>query len=406
MNSAVPKLRADFPIFAVKPDWAYLDTAATSQVPQQILDTIAEYHCAYRAPVHRGLYREALRATQGYEDARAKIAKYIGAAHPHEVVFTAGATASSNMLTYSLEHSIDWHEGDEIVTTVMEHHSSLIPLQELAKRKKLVLKHIPLSHGEVLAYESVPGIITKRTRLVSVMLASNVLGTLNEVARIAEYAHAVGAVMISDATAAVGHVPVSVVDAGLDCMYFSGHKMCGPTGIGVLYATTAMLEWLHPGFFGGGMIEHTSLTDASWAPVPHKFEAGTPNIVGAIGLGAAFEYLQENDMGEITQYIQALVTRAIDALSHLAGVTVYAALPEHNVGIVSFTVAGVHPHDVAEIAARHDVAVRAGHHCAMPLHAALGVSATLRASFYLYNTMADIDALVASVREAQRIFAR
>jgi cysteine desulfurase/selenocysteine lyase len=402
MPSTIKKIRTDFPIFTVNPDWAYLDTSATSHMPQTVLDAMAAYHCGYRASVHRGMYKEAVRATEAFEGARVAVAGFIGA-NPDEIVFTAGATASSNMLAYALEHSFDWHEGDEIVTTIMEHHASLVPLQELAKRKKLVLKHIPLK-GYALDYKAAEALITNRTKLVSVMLASNVLGTINNVARIAKAAHDVGAIMVCDATAAVGHLPVSVHKLAVDFMYFSGHKMCGPTGVGVLYGTRAMLEWLHPSMYGGAMIESVSRTDATWTTSPQKFEPGTPNVAGVIGFGAAVEYLTLHTMQDARRYVEALMTVAYDALVSVNGVHVYAAKPEKNVGVLSFTVDGVHPHDMAEVAASEDVAVRAGHHCAMPLHTALGVPATVRASLYLYSTKRDIDALITSIKHAQRIF--
>jgi cysteine desulfurase / selenocysteine lyase len=406
VNSHIPTCRADFPIFSAKPDWAYLDSAATSHLPQQVLDRIAEYQCGYYAPVHRGLYREAVRATDEYERARATIAKLIGAHDSHEIIFTAGATASSNMLVYALEHSIVWQPGDEVVVSIMEHHTSLVPLQELARRKGLVIKYIPLSEGFVLNYDIAEALITERTRLVSVMLASNVLGTINDIVRIAARAHAVGALMVSDATAAVGHIPVSVGALGVDCLYFSGHKMCGPTGIGVLYATSALLAWLNPSFFGGGMVSNVTQDHATWVEGPAKFEAGTPNSMGAIGLGAAAEYLLAHEVSEIARYVSTLVTLTRETLAQSDGVRLYAAEVERNVGVVSFSVEGIHPHDLAEIAARHNVAIRAGHHCAIPLHAALGAHATARASMYLYTTKADIDALGASIRHARTLFGR
>lgn len=403
MTSNIKKLRTDFPVFTTKPDWAYLDTSATSHMPQSVMDAMAEYHCAYRAPVHRGMYKEAVRATEAYEGARARVAKFIDA-QPEEVIFTSGATGSSNMLAYALEQSIDWVAGDEIVTTVMEHHSALIPLQELAKRKKLVLKSIPLNKTYALDYNKAETLITNRTKLVSVVLASNVLGTVNDVARISELARAVGALLISDATAAAGHLPLSAQKLGVDFLYFSGHKMCGPSGIGVLWGAKQKLDWLCPGFFGGGMVEEVTPLSATWATVPHKFEPGTPNIAGAIGLGAAVEYLTDHRVADIRTYVEALVTVAQAALKKIPGVRVFSAKPSKNVGVVSFTVDGVHSHDIAEIAARQGVALRAGHHCALPLHDALGVNATVRASFYLYNTKQDVDALVHSIAEAQRIF--
>lgn len=404
MTANISKIRREFPVFAVKPDWVYLDTSATAQVPQHVLDALAEYHCAYRASVHRGLYKEAVRATEAYEGARAKVAAFIGAASARDVIFTANATSSSNMLIASIERMKLFRAGDGIVTTVAEHHSSFLPLQDLAVRKRLTLHSIPLTDGYDLEYRRAEELITRRTKLVSVMLASNVVGTIYDVGRIAKRAHAVGALMIVDATAAVGHMPFSVHGLGADFVYFSGHKMCGPTGVGVLYGTQKNLEALPPSMFGGGMVETVTQRHTTWAGVPYRFEAGTPNIAGVIGLGAAVEYLTERNVADIRTYVEALLVRARDALADVPGVTVYAAEPGRNVGILSFTVKGVHPHDVAEVLARRGVAVRAGHHCAVPLHRFLGLTATVRASFYLYNTKHDIDALIEGIKRTQRLF--
>ncbi len=404
MVKRLERIRRDFPAFVAKPDWVYLDTAATSQMPQSVMDALSAYHCAYRAPVHRGLYREAVRATDLYEGARASVAQFIGAAHPDEVVFTAGATHASNLLTYALERSLRLREGDEIVTTVMEHHSSLVPLQQLAARRGLTLTVVPMLPDRTLDYLAAERAITKRTKIVSVMLASNVLGTINDVARIAARAHKFGARVVSDMTAAVGHLPVDVRALGVDFAYFSGHKMCGPTGIGVLYGARKQLAELEPSCFGGGMVEHVTTQYATWVHGSGRFEAGTPNVAGAIGLGAAAEYLRARDLSYVRTYLEALVVRALDALGKERGITLYAAPPDRNVGIVSFTLKGVHAHDVAEVAARKGVALRAGHHCALPLHAALGVPATVRASFYLYNVLPDIDRLVERIERTRRVF--
>jgi cysteine desulfurase / selenocysteine lyase len=404
MTTNIHRLRKDFPIFAAKPTWSFLDTAATAQLPQQVIDAVAEYQCAYRAPVHRGLYREAVRATAVYEDARKRIASFIKATGPAEIIFTSGATGSSNMLVSMFEHTYAWAPGDEIVTTVMEHHSALVPLQEFAKRRRLKLKYIPLAKGYALDYSMLDTLITSRTRLVSVMLASNVLGTVNDVKKIAKRAHAVGALMVSDMTAGVGHLPVSVRALEVDFAYFSGHKFCGPTGIGVLWGTRALLNTLEPGSYGGGMIREVTEGGATWVEGVDRFEPGTPSIAGAIGMGASVDYLSAHDLRDIHRYVQALTKILTGALANIPGVRIFSAPPTKNVGIVSFVVEGVHPHDLAEIAARHGVAIRAGHHCAMPLHTALGVTATARASLYLYNTKADIDALVEAIQSAQKLF--
>lgn len=408
---------SDFP--SLKREQVYLDTAATSLTPEPVLRSMEEYYREYRASTHRGLYASAERATEAYEKARADVALFIS--HPvqnnrrsttlrpfrcataDEIVFTSGATSASNMLIYMLEHSLDLVAGDEIVTTVMEHHASLIPLQELAKRKGLVLKHIPLD-GICFDYKNAETLITERTKVVSVLLASNVLGTVNDVARIAKKAHAVGAVMVVDGTAAVGHMPVNVRELDCDFLYFSGHKMCGPTGIGVLYGKRAMLETLKPGMYGGGIVDAVTLETARYTDIPQRFEPGTPNIAGVIGLGAAVEYLSTIGVDHIREHARELTSYAQKTLGALHGVTMHSAPPEHNIGIVSFTLEGVHPHDIAQVCADRGVAIRAGHHCAMPLHAELGVSATARASFYLYNIKDDVDALALSVSAALNVF--
>jgi cysteine desulfurase/selenocysteine lyase len=405
MNTMMKKIRSDFPIFHAKPDWTYLDNAATAQVPQVVIDAISQYHYAYRAPVHRGLYKEAVRVTEVYEESRALMARFLNASCADEIIFTSGATGASNMLVYMLEHSVGFQPGDEIITTPMEHHSALIPLQQLALRKNLALKYIPLHSGFTLRYADSATIFSDRTRIVSVTLASNVTGVINNVRRFARMAHAQGALVLCDATAVAGHRRIDVRELEVDFLYFSGHKMCGPTGVGVLYGKREQLERLQPGYFGGGIVEEVTRQHAEWTVVPHRFEAGTPNISGVIGLGSAVTYLEMRNLGVISEYVQALVARAQAELGAIPGVHLFSAKPERNVGIVSFVLEGVHPHDVAEIASRHNVAIRAGHHCALPFHEELGVSATVRASFYLYNTMRDVEVLVRAVKDARKIFA-
>lgn len=402
-------IKKDFPIFDKGRSFvnlAYLDTAATSQTPQVVLDAMDAYYTKFRANIHRGLYEVGEDASKAYDDARAKVARFIGA-ESHEVIFTAGATASSNMLVSMLEYSGIVKEGDEIVTTAMEHHASLIPLQELAKRHDLDLKHLPLAEDSVeLDYSVVEKFITNKTKIVSVMLASNVTGVINDVTRIAEVAHRVGALVICDATAAVGHMSVDVKTLGADFVYFSGHKMCGPTGIGVLWGRADVLKKLQPGVYGGGIVEEVTLARATYRGIPERFEAGTPNIAGAIGLGAAVDYLGKVGLENIHEHKNALTALAIKRLEEVSGVRVIAEYDVmKNVGIVSFTVEGIHPHDVADILGKEGVAIRAGHHCAMPLVTdALGLSSVARASFYFYNTTEDIDALVRGIKKAQEIF--
>lgn len=410
-------IKTDFPFFSEGgKDTVYLDSAASSQTPRVVLEAMNAYYMKFRANVHRGLYESSEAASIAYEDARGKVARFIGV-NPHEVVFTAGATMSSNILMLMLEYSsfprvplgfqggpLELEKGDEVVTTVSEHHGSIIPLQELARRNSLILKHIPVQ-GLALDWGVADKLITEKTKIVSVMLASNVTGAIYDVARIAKMAHEVGALVICDATAAVGHTPVDVNELGVDFLYFSGHKMCGPTGIGVLWGRGAVLEKLAPGFYGGGSIEEVTLAQATSAGVPERFEAGTPNIAGAIGLGAAVDYLERVGMEQVRTHMVELTREAITRFKEISGVRLIAEDDaSKNIGIVSFLVEGVHPHDVADILGREGVAVRAGHHCAMPLHTFLGVPATVRTSFYLYNTREDIDALVAGIKKVKEVF--
>ncbi len=393
-------IRNDF--MSLKDGLVYLDSAATSLTPEPVLEAMNEYYRNYRANVHRGLYAEAERATERYEEARKNIAAFIGAT-ADEVIFTSSATAASNMLVYALEHTLELQEGDEIVTTVMEHHAMLLPLQELAKRNGLVVKYAQLTKDFALDLEDLRELITEKTRIVAVTGASNVTG---RVACVPEDTLTTGArpVIVRDMTACVGHMPVNMSALDADFAFFSGHKMCGPTGTGVLYGKKEWLDKLRPGYFGGGMVDSVTLDEATYHVGVPGFEAGTANVGGVIGLGAAVSYLTRIGMDEIRAHVEGLTNYAFEKLGALEGVTLYAAPPEVNVGIVSLTLVGVHPHDVAEIAGQHNVAVRAGHHCALPLHNALGVVATTRASFYLYNTRDDIDALVEAVNDARRTF--
>ena len=404
MHNVFEHIKKDFPVLR-SGELAYLDTAATSQTPQSVIDAVSDYYTNYRASIHRGLYPVAEKATQEYEKARESVAEFIHA-DADEVIFTAGATASSNMLVYALENTFDLQEGDEIVISITEHHASIVPLQEFARRKKLVMKYIPLANNFELDYNKAAELITERTKIVSVMLASNVLGTIHDISKIVALGHKVGAIVISDATAAVGHIPVDVHHLGVDFLYFSGHKICGPTGIGVLYGKKERLNSLYPGFFGGSMIDVVEKDRATWADDISRFEAGTSNIAGVIGLAAAVTYLE--DIGgtkAIHSIVADLVEYAMQELKKIEGLTVYVeADVRKNTGIVSFTIDGIHPHDIAQIAGQNNVAIRAGHHCAMPLIEELGLSATARMSLYFYNTKNDVDRLILSLQKAVKTF--
>lgn len=400
----IQKIRKDFPQLDGV-EYHYLDSSATSLTPRVVLDSVINYYTHDRASVHRALFAEAVRATDLYEETRKKVAAFIGADSKDEVIFTSGATESSNMIARMLEEYFHFEEEEkEIVTTAMEHHGSLIPLQELAERDGFFLHHIPL-HGFGLDYETAEKLITDKTAVVSVMLASNVTGAVNDVRRIADIAHKHGAIMIVDATAAVGHIPVDVKAFDCDVVYFSGHKMFAPTGVGVLWVRRSLLEKMKPVSFGGHMIAHVEKGKATWAPIPERFEPGTKNIAGVIGLGVAIDYINAIGVSNIHEYISELTTYGIAALEAIPGVSVLA---EHdvtkNIGIISFICDFAHPHDVAEVLGRERVAVRPGHHCAIPYLSELGVAATTRASLHIYNTKEDIDALVASIKKARTLF--
>lgn len=387
----------DFP--QIHDRFTYLDTAASSLTPLPVLEAMDEYYAHYRANVHRGVYQESIRATQSYEDARKRVAALI-CASPEEIIFTPSSTHSANMLIRMFEESFEWKQGERILTTIAEHHGTLVPLQEFVARRKLALEYLDLSESRTsfVQGESLAGV-----RVASFILASNVMGTRYPVEEHAKRAKEAGALVICDATAAVGHVPVDVRALGVDALWFSGHKMLGPTGVGVLWVKKELLSRLRPSVFGGGMIEKVTKAGSTWAEIPERFEAGTPNIAGVIGLGRAAEYLSALGIDGTETYVSTLTAKAIDALAAIPGVRVLSP-KERNVGTVSFTVDGVHPHDVGQILASHGVAVRTGHHCAMPLHEALGVKASTRASFYVYNTEEDIVVLVEAVKAAQETF--
>ena len=398
-------IKKDFPLFESKPALAYLDSAATSQTPRLVIMAMDEYYQEYRANVHRGTYELSETATDTYEHARETVARFLSAA-PEEIVFTSGSTLASNMLAYSLEATLDLKKGDEIVTTTMEHHSSLIPLQELASRRGLTLKHIPITSGYELDYEKARELITPKTKIISVILASNVLGTINDIKRLSALARECGAILIVDAAQGAGHLPINAPELGCDFLFFSGHKMCGPTGIGVLYGKKERLASLKPSLFGGGMVEEVDIHTSEFVQAPARFEAGTQNIAGAIGLAAAVEYLSRIGLEHIEHHVRDITRYALAELGSMKGVTLYSPADAlKNTGSISFLVEGIHPHDVAEILSRDTIAVRSGHHCAQPLIKALGVTALVRASFYLYNSKEDVDKLVAGITKAQNIFA-
>lgn len=393
------KVRADFPILKREVNdrpLIYLDSGATSQRPRQVIDTVSRFYREHNANVHRGIYELAAEATDLYEEARAKVARFIGAV-PEEVVFTSGTTQALNLAAHSLgEMAVK--RGDEIVVTVMEHHANLVPWQLLAERKGARLVPIGITPGGELDLDELARAVSHRTKVVAVAHVSNVLGTVNPVPRVADLAHRVGAYLVVDAAQSVPHMPVSVRELGADLLAFSGHKMLGPTGVGVLWGRKELLERMPPFLAGGEMIREVWIDHATWNDVPYKFEAGTPPLAQAVGLGAAVDYLSSLGMEEVRRHGVELVARALEGLLSRDYVTVYGPEdPKARGGVVAFNLKGIHPHDVATLLDQEGIAIRAGHHCAQPLHRLLGVPATCRASFYVYNTPEEVDAFLASL---------
>ena len=382
----------------------YLDSAATSQKPIQVIEAMKQYYEFDNSNVHRGVHTLGNRATDKYEGAREKVRKFINAKSTEEIIFTRGTTTALNTVAASYGRA-NVSEGDEIVITHMEHHSNIIPWQQVAKEKKAILKYIDLEADGTLDLEKVRATITPKTKIVSVTMVSNVLGTINPVKEIAKIAHENGAVMVVDGAQGVPHAVVDVQDLDCDFLGFSGHKMCGPTGIGVLYGKKEHLEKMEPIEFGGEMIDFVGLYDSTWKELPWKFEGGTPIIAGAIGLGAAIDFLTEVGLENIAAHEHKLAAYAMDQLETINGLKIFGPRdPMKRCGLVTFNLDEVHPHDVATVLDMGGIAVRAGHHCAQPLMKWLQQVATARASFYMYNTEEDIDRLVQGLRSAKEYF--
>ncbi|EJM0234181.1 cysteine desulfurase [Listeria monocytogenes] len=403
----IQKIRADFPILAQeineKP-LAYLDNAATSQKPKQVIEALTHYYEFDNANVHRGVHTLAARATDAYESARGKVAKFIHAREVAEIIFTRGTTSAINLVVDSYaEATIE--AGDEIVISYLEHHSNLIPWQQLAKRKGAVLKYIELEEDGTISVEQAKKTIGEKTKIVALAHVSNVLGTITPIKEIAAIAHQFGAVILVDGAQAVPHMEVDVVDLDADFYAFSGHKMMAPTGIGALYGKRELLDAMEPTEFGGEMIDFVELYDSTWKELPWKFEAGTPIIGGAIALGAAIDYLAEVGLANIHAHEQALARYAIEEMSKIEGITIYGPKDaSKRCGLVTFNLEGAHPHDIATILDEDGIAIRAGHHCAQPLMKWLDVSSTARASFYIYNTKEEIDALIDGLKLTKEYF--
>lgn len=401
------KIRADFPVLdqiVNDEPLIYLDNAATTQKPQAVLDVLNHYYLQDNANVHRGVHTLAERATAEFEAARKKVQQFIHANSNKEIIFTKGTTDSLNIVAQSYGEFIQ--AGDEIVISKMEHHANLIPWQQLAKRKQAVLRYIPLTADGHLDVQAAKTIINEKTAIVALAQVSNVLGTVNPVKEMAQLAHQHQAIMVVDGAQAVAHMPVDVQELDCDFYCFSGHKMCGPTGIGVLYGKQTLLEKMEPVAFGGEMIDFVDLYESTWTELPWKFEAGTPNIASAIGLGAAIDYLEKIGMQTIHEYEQAIVAELLPKLQQIDGLTIYGPQnPAEHTAVIAFNLDHLHPHDVASALDMQGIAVRAGHHCAQPLIKELGCFATARASFYFYNTKEEADQLVAAILATKEFFA-
>jgi cysteine desulfurase/selenocysteine lyase len=401
-------LREDFPILQqmVHGDrpLVFLDNAASTQRPRQVIDVLRRVYERDYANVHRGIHTLSERATEQYEDAREKVRAFIGAANPREIVFTSGTTAGINLVARSWGEA-NIKSGDEILLTTMEHHSNLVPWHQLAERTGAVLKHIPITDDGLLILDELYTLLTNRTKMVAVCSVSNVLGTINPVREIAKRAHAAGARVLVDAAQSVPHVPTNVLELGADFLAFSGHKMLGPTGIGVLYGREELLDAMPPFLGGGSMINRVWPDRFTPAELPAKFEAGTPPIAPAIALGAAIDYLKLIGLDAIARHEHELVRYAYEQLQEIDGLRILGPPPEKRAGLISFTLPEPHAHDVAQLLDQQGIAVRAGHHCTWPLHDRLGITASTRASFYLYNTPAEVDLLaevVAQIRDRFR----
>ncbi|MBM7694458.1 cysteine desulfurase/selenocysteine lyase [Peribacillus deserti] len=382
----------------------YLDSAATSQKPLQVIEEINTYYREYNSNVHRGVHTLGTKATDRYEGAREKARKFINASSIEEVIFLRGTTTALNLVASSYGRP-SLKEGDEIVISYMEHHSNVIPWQQVARQTGATLKYIPLQEDGTISIEDVNKTITGNTKIVSIMYVSNVLGVINPIKEITKIAHENGAVMVVDGAQAAPHLKVDVLDLDCDFFAFSGHKMCGPTGIGVLYGKKHLLENMEPIEFGGEMIDIVDLYESTWKELPWKFEGGTPIIAGAIGLGAAIDFLESIGLDQIEAHEHKLAAYALDSMSTIEGIKIFGPKSaEQRAGVITFNLDDVHPHDVATVLDADGIAVRAGHHCAQPLMRWLNVSATARASFYLYNTEEDIDKLVQGLVKTKEYF--
>ena len=405
----VAKIREDFPILKRQVNdkpLIYFDNAATTQKPNIVIDTIARYYREHNANIHRGIHKLAEEATVAHEEAREKLAKFINAKRSEEIIFTRNGTEAINLVAYAWGRA-NISKGDKIVLTIMEHHSNIVPWQLLVEEKGAEVQFIKINEDGTLRQNEIQEQIDGRTKIVCVTHASNVLGTINPVKEIGRIAHRNGAIFLVDAAQSVPHMAVDVRDIDCDFAAFSGHKMLGPTGIGVLYGKSENLRAMPPFLGGGEMIKEVHTTGSSWKELPYKFEAGTPNIAGAIGLGAAVDYLRGIGMRNVHDYEKEITGYALDKMGRVGGLVLYGPRDvEHRVGGISFNLGDIHAHDLASILDEEGIAIRSGHHCAQPLMEFLNIPAASRASFYIYNTKEEVDVFITALEKARKLFAR
>jgi cysteine desulfurase/selenocysteine lyase len=403
----VKAIQSEFPVLQVEAypgvPLIYLDSAATSQKPEPVIKAMVDYLSAYNANVHRGIHRLSEDATAAYEGARQRIASFINAPDPATVIFVRNTTEALNLVAYSWGRA-NIRPGDEILLTEMEHHSNIVPWQLLAEERGAVVRYLPITNDGLLDFGALPAMLGERTRLFAFTAMSNVFGTVNPVKELVSAARAVGAVTVVDAAQSVPHLSVDVQDLAPDFLAFSGHKMCGPTGIGILYGRRELLEEMPPFLSGGDMIRRVQFEGSTWNDLPWKFEAGTPSIAEGIGLGAAVDYLTAVGMDEIHAHEQFITGYALEALSEVKGLRALGPPAAQRGGVVAFTLDGVHPHDISQILDQDGIAIRAGHHCAMPLHHKLRLPASARASFYLYTSTDEVDKLVTGLNRVRKVF--
>lgn len=401
----VEKIRADFPVLQQQVNGkplVYLDNAATAQKPKQVIDTLATYYQEYNANIHRGVHTLSEKGTAVYEAAREKVKTFLNAESTKEIIFVRGATEAINLVAQSFGRN-NISAGDEIIITELEHHSNIVPWQMLCEQTGATLRYIPINDAGELILEEYEKIINKNTRIVAVGHISNALGTINPIKKIIDMAHAVGAKVLIDGAQAVPHTKVNVKELGCDFYVFSGHKLFGPTGIGVLYGKEALLDAMSPYQGGGDMIQTVSMTKSTYNSLPYKFEAGTPHIAGVIGLGAAIDYVNELDLEVTTQYENELLDYAAEQAAQISDLK-FVGTAKNKTSILSFTLGRIHPHDIGTILDDEGIAIRAGHHCAMPVMERFGIAATARTSFAFYNTRAEVDALILAIDKCQKVF--